>query len=422
MLPLHIWNSLWKQRPSASAPGDTALPSHSPAYGAQLSQDDGLSPQEKYEFLSEYGSHILCLVQKSGDCTYLSRNFESITGLACSEQLGKQLVELVHPDFHERLLALLVSCTEAQTLRCKLRHADGKWYWYQFLVHPRQEKAGELVCVVENIHEHILAQNTLQKARLEAELALRSRSEFLANMSHELRTPLNAVIGFSQIIESGIFGKIENAQYLDYIHHIQQSGYDLLAKIEDLLEIANIDAGRVTLSKEEAYASEIIQHVLESQSHHANAARVSLMGSSQEDSLLYVDKLKLQHILGHLVSNSIKFSAPGGSIQVLTEASNEGIAFTVRDHGSGVAPAKLEAISAALQEENCWSSANENSAIGLGLALTREFVALHGGQVQVESEPGQGMTVVISLPKECVRATMRHKVQESMEFLRQVVP
>ncbi len=388
-----------------------------------MASDDGLSPQEKYDFLSEYGSNILCLVHNGEGCTYLSRNFESITGLLCSEQLGKPLSEMVHPDFHERLQNLLTECNSPQNLRCKLKHADEKWYWYQFLVHPRHEgKAGELVCVIENIHEHILAQNTLQKARLEAELALRSRSEFLANMSHELRTPLNAVIGFSQIIESEIFGKIENVQYMDYIRHIQESGYDLLAKIEDLLEIANIDAGRVTLSKEEVYSSDILQHVLESQSHHANAARVTLLcENTEEDSLLYVDRLKLQHILGHLVSNAIKFSPQGGCITLNTHVDEAGFSVCVRDRGAGIPLDKLNAISTALLEDNCWSSANENSAIGLGLALTREFVALHGGQVSVESTMGEGTSIVIALPCECVRATMRHKTQESMDFLRQAV-
>ena len=428
--PLHLWNSFWKQWANTPIKADAASGTSSiskrkkPANAAARVEHDGLSPQEKYDFLSEYGSHILCLVHNGGDCTYLSRNFESITGLACEGQIGKRLTELVHPDFHERLLALIANCVSTQNMRCKLKHADGKWYWYQFLIHPRHEgKAGELVCVVENIHEHILAQNTLQKARLEAELALRSRSEFLANMSHELRTPLNAVIGFSQIIESEIFGKIENSQYMDYIRHIQESGYDLLAKIEDLLEIANIDAGRVTLSKEEVYASEIVQHVLESQSHHANAARISLMSEmAEQDSLLYVDRLKLQHILGHLVFNAIKFSPHGGSIMLSTHVGEQGIDICVRDSGAGIAQAKLDAILTALQEDNCWSSANEHSAIGLGLALTREFVALHGGQVSMHSGLGQGTTIVISLPRECVRATMRHRTQETMDFLRQAVP
>lgn len=430
MLPLHIWNSFWKQSSTPSGEAAPIVPSptkRKPAVSknaSALSNNDGLTPQEKYEFLSEYGSHILCLLHNGEGCTYLSRNFESITGLSCEDQLGKPLDQLVHPDFHERLNTLLTDCDSAQTMRCKMKHADGKWYWYQFLVHPRHEgKAGELVCVVENIHDHISAQNTLQKARLEAELALRSRSEFLANMSHELRTPLNAVIGFSQIIESEIFGKIENPQYMDYIRHIQESGYDLLAKIEDLLEIANIDAGRVTLSKEEAYASEIVQHVLESQAHHAAAARVTLMSEPQEeDSLLYVDRLKLQHILGHLVANAIKFSPKGGIITLAAKVHGAGLDICVFDRGAGIPTDKLTAILTALQEDNCWSSANENSAIGLGLALTREFVALHGGHVTVDSVVGEGTTIAISLPRECVRATMRHREQESMDFLRQAVP
>jgi PAS domain S-box-containing protein len=385
-----------------------------------LQSNDGLTPQEKYEYLSEYGTHILCLLTDKKGCTYLSRNFETITGLSCTDQLGENLFNTIHGDHQARVresLTRRILENKPQQLRCKMKHADGKWYWYQFLIHPKHSGTeGEYVCVVENIHDSIQTQNILQKAKLEAELALRSRSEFLANMSHELRTPLNAVIGFSQIIESGIFGKIENQQYMEYIRHIQESGYDLLAKIEDLLEIANIDAGRVTLTKEEVFMGEIMQHVIDTQMHHANAARVFLeFKSAQKDPLLYVDRLKLQHILGHLVSNAIKFSPQGARITLKAALVAQGLEICVQDTGAGIPADKLDAIVTALQEDNCWTTANEQSTIGLGLALTREFVALHGGQVSVTSKTSEGTTIIISLPKECIR----EEVPAKTEFLRQ---
>jgi signal transduction histidine kinase len=415
---LKFWNFLSKS-PTVKTPVTPASASTT----SELGTNDGLSPQEKYDYLSEYGAHILCLLSTEKGCTYLSKNFESITGHPCAERLGDNLYDIIHRDYHGRIHELLqvpVTDTQPKQLRCKLQHADKKWYWYLFLIQPKRGGAeGEYVCVVENINDNMVTQNTLQKARLEAELALRSRSEFLANMSHELRTPLNAVIGFSQIIESGIFGKIDNPQYMEYIKHIQESGFDLLAKIEDLLEIANIDAGRVTLDKEEVYVSEILRLVLEAQTHHALAAKVILnFDASQKDVLLYVDRLKLQHILGHLVANAIKFSKAGSTITLRATPSQHGLEIGVHDTGAGIAEDKLDAIITALQEDNCWTTVNDNHSIGLGLALTREFVALHGGQVNVTSKPTEGTSITIALPMECVRTT---PAKSAPQYIRQAV-
>jgi len=355
-------------------------------------------------------------------CTYLSKNFETITGHANSERLGNPFFDIIHADYQTRLrdvLAAPAADTKPQQLRCKLRHADNKWNWYLFMIHPKRDgKPGEYVCVAENINDNMVTQNTLQKARLEAELALRSRSEFLSNMSHDLRTPLNAVIGFSQIIESGIFGKVDNPQYIEYVHHIQESGFDLLAKIEDLLEIANIDAGTVTLNREEVYVSDILRLVMEAQSHHANSAKVRLeFDAGYNDVLLHVDRIKLQHILGHLVANAIRFSRPGSSISLKTSTTPYGLDIRVQDSGAGISADKLAALTAALQEDNCWTTAGGRDVIGLGLALTREFVALHGGEVAVASKPSEGTTITITLPRECIRTAAVRQT----DYLRQAV-
>jgi PAS domain S-box-containing protein len=413
VLYLDFWNSFWNEW------SDTTQGAEKRESGATPASSSNVTPEDKYDYLAEYGTQILCLISADKGCTYLSRNFETITGNACEALLGNRFYSVVHEDYHERLQQFLASRAEKpQQLRCKIQHADKKYQWYTLMLHPKNEgEKGEFVCIIENINETMIAQNTLQKARLEAELALRSRSEFLANMSHELRTPLNAVIGFSQIIESGIFGKIENPQYNDYIRHIQESGYDLLAKIEDLLEIANIDAGRVTLSKEEVHVGDILRHVSEAQGHHAHSAKIFLESSPlKNEILLYVDRLKLQHILGHLVANAIKFSKPEAHIRMQAAMHKGELQLSIQDTGKGMEESKLSAITAALQEDNCWTTANDNRTIGLGLALTREFVALHGGQVTVHSVAGAGTTVTITLPKECIRASALPKA----DYLRQV--
>lgn len=203
-----------------------------------------ISPKDKYDYLTEYGTQVLCLLTPDEGCSYLSRNFESITGNPEMSCMGKAFFDMVHEDFRARLQELLVSQTDKKeplAYRCKLRHADKKWYWYLFLIHGRHAPNSDaVVCVMENVHDNMQIQSNLQKAKLEAELALRAREEFLANMSHDLRTPLNAVIGFAQMMESEVMGKLPPA-YLDYAKHIHESGVELLSKVDAILKNADME-------------------------------------------------------------------------------------------------------------------------------------------------------------------------------------
>ena len=370
--------------------------------------------EEKYNYLTEYGTQILGLFTPSGNCTYLSRNFEKLTNQQVNKVSGDSFLNIIHADFRDKLQNILRQTPAAaeaeeksQILRIKMQHADARYYWYQFTIHRKPEHN---ICLIENINENMQTQATLQKARLEAELALRSRSEFLANMSHELRTPLNAVIGFSQIMEKGVFGEINNPQYSSYVRHIQESGHDLLAKIEDLLEIANIDAGRVTLECEEIYINDLIKHVIKTQSHHAQTAKVSLSYIPKGNVLLFVDRVKIQHILGHLVSNAIKFNNAGGEVTIeINREGGSGLRLSIHDNGVGINDLKCHDIRESLQQDNCWTAKN-NHHIGIGLALTKEFIALHGGTVEITSSNGIGTTVSITLPKECIHIIPNPKI------------
>ncbi|MEZ5690311.1 MAG: ATP-binding protein [Rickettsiales bacterium] len=359
------------------------------------------------DYFARYGTQILSIFNKNGECVYLSQNFDSITGHKSSIMIGDNFLELFSDDYREKFIKnfskdLYVDGSSQRNINLKMRHSDGNYYWYKFTIYSQND---QYICMIDNIHENIQTQNTLQKAKLEAELALRSRSEFLANMSHELRTPLNAVIGFSQIMEKGIFGEIDNPQYSGYIRHIQESGHDLLAKIEDLLEIANIDAGRVVLDKEEVYVNELIKQAIKKQIHHAENSDISISYVPKGNVLLFVDRIKIQHILGHLITNSIKFNRSGGEVTIeVKRGSNNGISISVHDNGDGMSILKCYDIKEALRQESCWTD-NNNQHIGIGLALTREFVSMHGGEVEIVSSAGVGTTVSINLPRECIRMT-----------------
>ncbi|MFO0389059.1 MAG: ATP-binding protein [Alphaproteobacteria bacterium] len=370
--------------------------------------NDYFSPKEKYEYLSEYGTQILAMLSAQSGCTYLSKNFEALTGNLPEDCVNQGFYNILQKDYHERLNDLLELVThenKSHTLHCKLKHGNDEFQWYSLTIHPAKQKdAGNCVCILENIHESVQAQSTLQKAKMEAELALGARSEFLNNMSHDLRTPLNAVIGFAQIIETQMFGQV-NPQYLEYAKHIQESGYDLLAKVEDLLEVANIDSGRIQLDKSDTNLSELLKHAIASQAHHAANSDIFIEYAppSCGDILLHVDRTKFQHIIGHLLANAIKFSHRGSKVTIEADIDEQNhFILRVCDHGIGINASKLEGIVNALQQSNCWSIGNTGN-VGLGLALTREFVALHGGEISIHSEVGDGTTVELRLPEDCLR-------------------
>ncbi len=382
-----------------------------------------ITHKEKYDYLTDYGTQMLALFDTEGRCSYLSQNFARLTGHSNGSAMGDFFYDNID-DTRERLRELVRlqhSNPTAQIFRCKLRHANNKNQWYMFMLHPRKEPSQrDVVVVMENIHENMLTQNTLQKARMEAELALRARSEFLANMSHDLRTPLNAVIGFSQMMTSEMFGKIDNPHYTDYVRHIQESGYDLLSKIEDLLEIASLDAGRVSLERTVVRLGELMKHVVDAQAHHANSKQVKLVcDATHHEVELFIDRVKVQHMLGHLVMNALKNCKPGNKINIRTGKLKDG-SFRIRvtDNGCGIEEERLGNIQTAIQQANCWTS-KDSHGIGLGLALTKEFIELHGGQMMVESEVGNGTTVDILFPRDCV--VLQSSGDAKTSYIRQVV-
>lgn len=363
----------------------------------------GINHYCKYEYMMEYGTQILAIFKSNTDCLYLSRNFFQLTGHNLEEKINDGFLRILHPDFREKFASVLSysnNFSAPQSLIVRLSHADEKYYWYKFTIHA---KGGEFACIIENIHKNIQVQSKLQKAKLEAELALRARSEFLAGMSHELRTPLNAVIGFSQLMESGILGKIANEHHAEYIKNIRESGHDLLAKIEDLLEIADIEAGRISISREEVYVNDLIKQVMQMQEHHAKSKNVRICYQPLGNMLLFVDKPKIQHIIGHLLSNAIKFNKPGGTAKIeIARAENSGIKISVHDDGHGMNYVKCHDIREALQQESCWT-ANNNNHIGIGLALAKEIAMLHGGTLDIDSRAGIGTSVSITLPRSALR-------------------
>src|SRR5256885_5774159 len=243
-------------------------------------------------------------------------------------------------------------------------------------------------------------QERLIAAKEAAEAANRAKSEFLANMSHELRTPLNAIIGFSGMMSDRMFGPL-NERYLDYANIIGTSGRHLLAIITDILDLAKADADKLFLSEEQVDLDEVVE--LSSQIIHDMARRAEIdFGTEIAKPLpeLIGDPAKLTQILVNLLSNAIKFTAPGGKVRLRVERClHQGITFQVEDTGIGMS---AEQIPIALEPFGQIDSSltRKHDGVGLGLPLTKRLVELHGGVIDIASEPGKGTLASVHLPEE----------------------
>jgi signal transduction histidine kinase len=232
-----------------------------------------------------------------------------------------------------------------------------------------------------------------------AEAANRAKSEFLANMSHELRTPLNAIIGFSEMLTAGIPGRL-NSQQHGYVENIYDSGGLLLRVINDVLDLAQVDAGKLKLREEEGVElGRIADTCIALVKEQANAGGLSLSLEIEDGiPLLVADPTRLTQIFLNLLSNAVKFSDPGGEVTLaIRRVKDGGVAIEVRDNGPGMTAAEIEI---ALQPfgQVDGSLARRHHGTGLGLPLSLQLAELHGGSLHVDSEKGRGTTVTVALP------------------------
>jgi len=233
-----------------------------------------------------------------------------------------------------------------------------------------------------------------KSAQLEA--ASRHKSEFLANMSHELRTPLNAIIGFSEILAEKMFGDI-NEKQTEYLHDILESGRHLLSLINDILDLSKVEAGRMELELSEFDLPSALENALILVRERASRRGITL-GSTIDSRLgtLCGDERKVKQVLLNLLSNALKFTPEGGRIDVGARLDDHVAEVSVADTGVGIAPADQEAV---FEEFRQVGAANKKSeGTGLGLALARKFIELHGGRIWVKSQVGVGSTFTFTLP------------------------
>ena len=229
------------------------------------------------------------------------------------------------------------------------------------------------------------------------ETVSRHKSEFLANMSHELRTPLNAIIGFSEVLHERMFGEL-NEQQASYVQDVLVAGRHLLSLINDILDLSKVEAGRMELELEQISLPETLRSGLTMQAEHATRGGVTIdLKVEPEEILVEADERKVRQVVFNLLSNALKFTPPGGRIDVSAAQRDGVVEVAVADSGSGIAADELELIFEEFQQAR-GDAAKRQEGTGLGLPLSRKFIELHGGRLWAESVEGSGSTFRFTLP------------------------
>jgi signal transduction histidine kinase len=255
---------------------------------------------------------------------------------------------------------------------------------------PNRDELGVLAANLNRTNEE------LGRLYRELESASRHKSEFLASMSHELRTPLNAVIGFSEVLLDRLFGDL-NEKQADYITDIHTSGRHLLALINDILDLSKIEAGRMELQVSDVTLSEVIESSVALMRERATRNGISLqLDVDPGTGVVEADERKLKQVLFNLLTNALKFTDRGGHVDVIARAEADEVAISIRDDGTGIAIADQTRI---FEEFEQAGGSHAQEGTGLGLALSRRIVELHGGRLWVESAPGKGSTFTFTLPR-----------------------
>ncbi|GAA0648957.1 PAS domain-containing sensor histidine kinase [Brevundimonas lenta] len=272
-----------------------------------------------------------------------------------------------------------------------------------------KQKEAERQRAVERLHVTIaeledreeklsLLARKYEVAMTRAEAANQAKSEFLANMSHELRTPLNAINGFSEIMAGELFGPLGDNKYKGYAADILKSGQHLLSLINDILDMAKIEAGKLTLHYERVSLKEVVEDAARLMRGKIQEAGLNLVVDAPDLPEIEADHRGLKQVVLNLISNAVKFTPEGGDITVaLSRLDETRLRVAVTDTGIGIAPEDLARLARPFEQVEGQHS-KTTQGTGLGLALTKSLIEMHGGELVLQSEPGQGTTVSFDLP------------------------
>ena len=361
-------------------------------------------------------NNSVCLLDLDGRVRRCNTAMQKFLGISFQEILGQNIKELLQCSHDSRGCPIMeVRKTKSrETSVCFLNNR-----WFNITADPILDKSEELsgaVYIMTDITESKHAEEALkhyseeleervkertqelEKAKAIAESASKAKSEFLANMSHELRTPLNSIIGFSEVMQDQLYGPLNEKQQL-YTGNILTSARHLLNLINDILDLAKVEAGRFALELGKVVLREVLESsiIMIKEEAMRHSLKLDLEIVPEAEIVIEADERKLKQVMFNLLSNAVKFTRKGGLISVTAKKVNENIEIRVTDTGIGIKPEDIQKLFKEFtQLESVYTK--EYGGTGLGLALSRKLVQLHGGKIWVESEYGKGSKFTFTIP------------------------
>lgn len=368
--------------------------------------------EQKYRLMADNSTDMISVHDKKGMVTFVSPVAEQLFNTETDSLLEGGLLDKIHISDRPIYMTALSNCRNSEnTVSAEFRvrratHSNTEpphYIWLEMRckkVGPASDGDYHIIAVTRDISENKTQELTLLKARDEAETANIAKTRFLANMSHELRTPLNAIIGFSDVLNMELYGKLGNDKYTDYSRLINEAGEHLLSIVNNILDMSKIEVGKFSITPESFELNDLIHTCCDMMEPEANEASVRIIKELDiEAQDIVADSRAVKQMLINLLSNAIKFSPADTKILVRGTINEETTTIEVIDQGIGISKDDLPKLcNPFVQADNSYKRQHEG--VGLGLSVVKGLAQLHGGNLTIESTLGIGTTARIELPLE----------------------
>lgn len=382
----------------------------------------------RYRLLAQNMTDVITRHSKNGAVTFVSPAAERLAGVPAASLMGHGLFDHVHVADRPAFLTALTDAARGKSVAVEYRLRRGplqtesetqdepSFIWVETrcraLDYGRKVSAGEpgdVVAITRDISRNKLDAIELERARAEAERANEAKSRFLATVSHELRTPLNAIIGFSEMLTNEASLGLDAERRQDYARVIRDSGQHLLAVVNSILDVSRIESGHFEIRPEPFAVAPLVESCYEMMLLRAEQAGVSLDVDIAPDlPEIVADRIALRQVLINLISNAVKFTPRGGSVNVSVRAAGADFLIAIADTGIGIAESDLAQVgNPFFQAASSYDRPYEGT--GLGLSVVKGLIELHGGTFEIKSKVGKGTRVSVRLPRAAQPAAIERK-------------
>jgi cell cycle sensor histidine kinase DivJ len=388
------------------------------AFGAESLARTGVTllsrEEERYRLLARNMSDVISRHQRNGAVQFISPAVEAMLGVPVAQLLGHGLFDRVHVTDRPAYLTALSDAARGDVCSVEFRlrreptgseRGQVDFIWVEMRCRPLDQDRGrdsareaEVVAVMRDVTDRKLSEQALDEARSATEVADAAKTRFLATMSHELRTPLNAIIGFSEMIAQEQTLMLGAAQRKEYAELINDSGQHLLSVVNGILDMSKMESGNFEIASEPFAPRAALTHCCSLLALKARENGIDLITDAPQDlPVMTGDPRAFKQIVLNLVANAVKFTERGGQVTVSAAASASQLTLRISDTGVGIAPDDLKRIGAPFFQ--CGKTyQRRHEGTGLGLSIVKSLVALHLGELTVQSRLGEGTAVTVKLP------------------------